>query len=573
MEEHMSVMKLASELFAHTSGKIVSEIGGFSVGMTPIAVTPEMKSDARTDAQKGQRVKMSTAVLLFDIIFKHKKSLAVYVNHDTNWLYGELDGVSFFIDENGKMETSATFVHHRHKAIPYVLYAMLLGPAPVQIEMFEAFAGVTNGNILKMAKGTPKDLETMAFRFCDSFYYGYAVDHKEVEVDEGTLDAASCQRILDGCAMEWSPLYLPTADAGFKTKAEDYLARSPYDHSLPIEGREKEGAAGADPIETFRQEVDDGKYTVDFPWTEEQKALVTSKSYLDTFEITEDFVEIVKAVSYTAKKILERKASGVPFEDTMKYADLMFNGMLLGKPGTGKSSFMYALSAVTGMPVYTIVFSKHTDEDIAEGATKIVDGHPQYVETDIPKFADKGGIFIFEEPNLADPSVTMGAFGQFLEQPYFVLKNGYEKTYRSPLSFVFACENTGIEGTNPNDPAFSNRFGAKWKLMDPSEEDFKEILLKKTGQSKKAVNWVYDAYKAAVNWLKDPQVGEEEVVNNLSIRTCVQTIKNMVYGQNPRRAVRNSIGNAISEASLELGDQFETEVIQNLKNPSFIIKD
>lgn len=570
------VMKLASELFAHTSGKITSEIGGFSVGMTPVAETPAMKSDARsTDTQKRQKVKISTAVLLFDIIFKHPKSLAVYVNRVTKMLYGELDGVSFFIDGDGKMETTATFVHHRHKAIPYVLYAMLLGPTLVQMEMCKAFAGVINGNILEMAKGKgfQEDLETMAFRFCDSFYYGYVVNHKEVEVDEGSLDAASCQRILDGSEMEWSPLYLPTADAGLKTKVEDYLARSPYDHGLPIEGKEKEGATGADPIEVFRQEVKDGKYNVDFPWTEEQKTLVTSKSYLDTFEITEDFVEIVKAVSYTAKKILERKASGVPFEDTMKYADLMFNGMLLGKPGTGKSSFMYALSAVTGMPVYTIVFSKHTDEDIAEGATKIVDGHPQYVETDIPKFADKGGIFIFEEPNLADPSVTMGAFGQFLEQPYFVLKNGYEKTYRSPLSFVFACENTGIEGTNPNDPAFSNRFGAKWKLMDPSEEDFKEILLKKTGQSKKTINWVYDAYKAAVNWLKDPQVGEEEVVNNLSIRTCVQAIKNMVYGQNPRRAVRNSIGNAISEASLELGDQFETEVIQNLKNPSFIIKD
>ena len=570
------VMKLASELFAHTSGKITSEIGSFSVGMTPVAETPAMKSDARsTDTQKRQKVKISTAVLLFDIIFKHPKSLAVYVNRVTKMLYGELDGVSFFIDGDGKMETTATFVHHRHKAIPYVLYAMLLGPTPVQMEMCKAFAGVINGNILEMAKGKgfQEDLETTAFRFCDSFYYGYVVNHKEVEVDEGSLDAASCQRILDGSEMEWSPLYLPTADAGLKIKAEDYLARSPYDHGLPIEGKEKEGITGADPIEVFRQEVKDGKYNVDFPWTEEQKTLVTSKSYLDTFEITEDFVEIVKAVSYTAKKILERKASGVPFEDTMKYADLMFNGMLLGKPGTGKSSFMYALSAVTGMPVYTIVFSKHTDEDIAEGATKIVDGHPQYVATDIPKFADKGGIFIFEEPNLADPSVTMGAFGQFLEQPYFVLKNGYEKTYRSPLSFVFACENTGIEGTNPNDPAFSNRFGAKWKLMDPSEEDFKEILLKKTGQSKKTINWVYDAYKAAVNWLKDPQVGEEEVVNNLSIRTCVQAIKNMVYGQNPRRAVRNSIGNAISEASLELGDQFETEVIQNLKNPSFIIKD
>lgn len=321
----------------------------------------------------------------------------------------------------------------------------------------------------------------------------------------------------------------------------------------------------------FRIDCINGKYRIDYQWSDKQRAHIISADYLKNFEMTDSFMEMVNSAYITARDIIKRHTEKrIPYTDPLGYSDLMYNRMLIGKPGTGKSSNVYALSAALGMPVYTVAFSKYTDESVAEGRTKIVNGHPTYIATDIPEFWDKGGIINCEEMNLADPAVTMGVFGQAFEQPFVIEKNGYEKIYRNPFTFVFCCENTGIEGTRPNSPALSNRFPVKWVIGDPGEDVFKSILKKKTGVDDCLIEWVYEAYEKTTNWLKSPKVGEEDKANLLSLRTCIGTVDSIVrFGMDPIRAVDNTIVSAVAEADLALAEQLKSEVICDLRDPEF----
>ena len=245
------------------------------------------------------------------------------------------------------------------------------------------------------------------------------------------------------------------------------------------------------------------------------------------------------------------------------------NIMLLGKPGTGKTTLAYALSAATGMPVCTTAWNKHSDEDEEEGKTKIVDGKPTFVETDALLFHQYGGIDVNEEINLADPSVTMGCLGQKTEFPFIVKKNGYETIVRHPLNVVIATMNVGTNGSNPLNQALANRFKTPYILDDPTRETFINILEKASGKAREICEWVYQAYEATVDYLKSPDVNEDEICQNLSIRTCLGAIDNMEEGQTPIRALINSIVGAVAVVDLEVARNLQHEKIECLPNPEF----
>ena len=131
--------------------------------------------------------------------------------------------------------------------------------------------------------------------------------------------------------------------------------------------------------------------------------------------------------------------------------------------------------------------------------------------------------------------------------------------------------NVGTNGSNPLNQALANRFNTPYILDDPTRDTFISILIKASKKSKEVCSWVYDAYAAAVDYLKSPAVNEDEIVNNLSIRTCLGAIENMEEGQSPTRALINSIVGAVAVVDLEVARNLQRETIECLKTPTFEI--
>lgn len=515
-------INLARELYAHKNLKAVN--GTFTIGDVAVAGDPLCESSARA-FRRGRKgpAKISTAALLYDVMRGGR--IGIYASKDSydKVSYVVLDGVGYLF-KDGEVKCTGKPVHHSTLAIPFVA-------------RYIASNGAFKAAFIKVCEGITAvsvELQPM-FQFCDYFYYGYAVANKEVEMDE-TLSEEEVKALFRNDIFERVSFGKPDLDGCFapskfesasKTTAKEEKKTSPSTISL-IERAKK------------------GEFIIPHSW-DDQKDSVIPLSFLDSFIPFPEWEEALVAIT----KAVEKKAP--------------INGEFFGKPGTGKTVAMMALSAATGLPYYPVIFSKHTEEDVLEGKTRIVDGHPTFVETDIPKYWDKGGLFDLEEINAADPGVLV-AFNMALEAPGIVERNGYEKVYRSPLSFVFACMNTGIVGTSPLPPALSNRFARKWRIKDPSEGIFLGILKKKTEAEESVIRWVYEAYTKVYNWLTSPEVGEDDLINLLSIRSCIGAIENIRDGQSPKRAVVNAIVNPIAETDLTLGDQLESEVIDDLRD-------
>ena len=245
------------------------------------------------------------------------------------------------------------------------------------------------------------------------------------------------------------------------------------------------------------------------------------------------------------------------------------NISLVGKPGTGKTVMAYAISAATGMPVYSVNLSHNTDEDEFQGQTKIVDGKAQFVETDFLNAYTNGGIIILEEVNLANPAVIMGALGQAVEFPFILKRNGYETVRRHPLCIIITTMNIGTAGSKIPSQAFMNRFKQTYTLNDPTASDFVKILCT-SGAEKAKCQWVYDAYEKIVAYLNSDEINEEDIAMTLSLRTCFGALENMEEGDSPLDAIKHSIIGKIAESDLALARDCETEVLKkSVPKPMF----
>lgn len=393
-------------------------------------------------------------------------------------------------------------------------------------------------NIIPVAgKSAAKEL---VYFFCDSYFY-YA-KQKEVEVDDELMVETVNAAYRRGQFADSFITKLFSLDQATITKEE----------TKDYKGEDTPSVALTPSM--FLEECRNGNYTIDYEWAEDQHQYMYGKNILDSFVPTMTFVRIVQKIKFRTDRILQRMKEGA--DNVTALGQDYINLTLTGKPGTGKTAMIYAISAATGLPVYTTAGSHNTDEDEFEGKTKMVDGRPSAVPTDALKCFEKGGIFLIEEANLPQAAVIMGALGQAVEFPFILKKNGYETIRRHPLCIFVTTMNVGTVGAKAMSQPFANRFKQSYVLNDPDPKVFIDILKSRTGEPEKLCKWVYKAYESVLKCMdkNDALADVESIKLALSMRSCIGALENIQEGEHPKDAVRDSIIGKIAEQDLEMSE-------------------
>lgn len=407
-----------------------------------------------------------------------------------------------------------------------------------------------DGRVAKLAEKLINDFqvgfcqEEEVLQFCDAFYYEY-VKASRIKTMTHTNDL-NLEEILqlasreEGSAISIFPLPDFVVEKQESQREQKEQERTSYlngEHFLPIQ------------------------------WDDEQKLKIPDTSFLEDFIPVPTFYDLLLKFKYRQNKIIERIQQGISGVDAIKKDYI--NLTIAGKPGTGKTTVAYALGAALHMPVYTVACSKHTEEDEFQGKTKVVKGKLDFMTTDFLEAYQNGGIIVLEELNLSDPAVTMGALGQAIEFPFILKKDGYETVRRHPNCIIISTMNIGTFGSKQMSQALSSRHKQTFLMDDPKKEDFIRIL-ETSGGSKAICEWAYTVYSKIINFLSSPDVNEEDVCMNVTLRACLGMLENIEEGMDPHRALQSSLIGKIAECDMELAKRVETTVLMALpKCPQF----
>ncbi len=435
--------------------------------------------------------------------------------------------------------------------IPIVAYALSEACSTKETEeLKEIFQRVVNDY---NTKGSVELKDVL--QFCDSFYYGFAVNNENVGFYEDDCSMELFRSTYESKRMDFDPIF-DNVEGKSALKALEGLTLRPT---------KKDKKTKAKATSTIFEDCMNGSHAIPYEWSEDQALKIPDINSLNDFIATPHFYSLLNKIETRTEKILERMDNDKTGVEAIG-RDYV-NSFIIGKPGTGKTTMAYALGAALRMPVYTVAITKNTEEDTFQGMTKVVDGGFKFVSTDFLDAYTHGGIIILEEVNLADPSVIMGALGQAVEAPFILMKDGYQAVRRHPMCIIIGTMNIGTYGAKGVSQAFSSRFKQTYILDDPKAEDFISIL-EKQGHSTKKCKWVYDAYTKINNYLKSPEISREEICLNVTLRGCLGALDNMEEGDTPQQAIYNTLVGKVAEVDLELAEDINKNIVRSLPNLS-----
>ena len=514
----------------------VSTSSGDEVFLNMTSEPGEYNSSARPKGKERERAKISRIARMYDKLIVDKSIYLANINNgesgyaeyrrdDGVFCAGVYDGTRLrWLNGNKPDGWSASLAP---------IFAYVVGKKSHTYKLHEEIRTLLEIN---PAKTVPAD---KMFMVCDAFYYEYAAVKKSNGEDDIDDTDSLTQNEIDQINRVRSAESL--YEEGMPSK---------YINVIPsVESADEE-------FDDYLEKIKNGEMIIGYQWSDQQQEKIPDMSFLDRFVPTSEYVDLCDMVYGNMNEAVEEIAEGLPTDQIVRTHYV--NSILLGKPGTGKTSIAYALGAAFQMPVYTVVNSKNTEEDNYEGKNKVINGEITFCSTPFLEAFKNGGIVVLEEFNLTAPDVIMGALGQAVEAPFILYEDGYNAVKRHPLCVILATMNVGTSGSKEPSEAFTSRFPEVYVLNDPKESDFIRILMSAGNEETDCKN-VYDVYSQVQMHLEDK--GCDDIAMSLTMRHCFAALKAIKRGIPLKKAVKKTIINAIGIKDLELArDVYDTVI-------------
>lgn len=466
-------------------------------------------------------------------------------------VYAEIDGHPWLIEGEAPLSVYTTFTT---EAPTHILMMVLLAISTGAVEGFEETKAVFDNVAMAYSADRVVQDDLLAY-LCDAFYEDAKATFGGPDYDLQMLDYDSTKK--------------SEVEQGFRSHFLKHASSSPIIPEISknisssftlvtLPDVIEEGIAGTEAEEWF-QKCKDGMFEIGYDWSEEQLRRVRPTSFLERFIPNEAHKVITTLADYSLNNVVDRMNMGK--EGIEAIGDDYLNLILVGKPGTGKTTCAEALSATLGLPIYTVPITKNTEEDEMQGKTKVVKGALAFKSTPFLEAFEHGGIVVLEEFNLADPAMMQGALGQAIEYPFVLYKDGYEEVHRHPLCVVISTMNTATQGAREPNEALTSRSPISIIMDDPKEDEFVGILCAK-GYSKKNSKAVYKAYNIILNYLKD-EAGSEEMALSITLRHCIGALRLLKAGFDFNSAIRMTMIGAIAIRDVALADEVFKSCIES----------
>ena len=300
--------------------------------------------------------------------------------------------------------------------------------------IFDAIMQTVAQTKLSAASSNPVNFADLCYQFCDAIAY--------------YLRENPCQyEIYATDAFLQMPLMIPGIQPPkeFQTETQNDRNRRTREKRASEIPEKAAPAAATEDVNVMRP-YREGQHIIPHRWNEKQRARIVPPEFLDNFVPIPEFFRLMQKLDFRLKqRTLPLLEMGMT--DPVYTRGNTVNVLLYGNPGTGKTVLAHALSAATGLPLYETKFDKYTESDEIEGKNKIVEGKLAFAETDFLEGYENGGIILMEEINCADQNMLTGTLNNAIEYPSFIMKNGYQKIERNPMTVIIATMNVGTEGT------------------------------------------------------------------------------------------------------------------------------
>lgn len=413
---------------------------------------------------------------------------------------------------------------------------------------------------LSAAPSNPVNLADLCYQFCDAVTYYLKENPCQYEIyATDTFLQMPLMAVKTGNAIPIPGMQPPKE---FQTETQNDRNRRTREKRMN-ETPEKAAPAATTEDTNAMRPYREGQHIIPYHWNEKQRARIVSPEFLDNFVPIPEFFRLMQKLDFRLKqRTLPLLEMGMT--DPVYTRGNAVNVLLYGNPGTGKTVLAHALSAATGLPLYETKFDKYTESDEIEGKNKIVEGKLAFAETDFLEGYESGGIILMEEINCADQNMLTGTLNNAIEYPSFIMKNGYQKIERNPMTVIIATMNVGTEGTMWLNQAFASRFKQKYRISDPTPEDFIRFLTS-YGYAEYNAKYIYEAYTKIRNSLLESRSTSEYVLN-LSTRACLGALENMEEGDDPKTAITDTLIGAIGIVDPKTAESLEKNVVANLPN-------
>lgn len=525
----MSILKLNSALYAgQAEVPLLKKIPDNSVTMVgqkgPLQIG--LCANHPSNSPAPHNAKVSTAAFFLDAVENGRISCAAGEEN----VYGELrlNGQLYRFYCDGRFIRQEVQLPESYQCVPVILHTVI--HQPDLGAYFDAF------------KSDPSLERTL--RFCDSFWYDYAMGHDSLEV-KMDLDTHQIQ-----AAYQFGKLNTSIEIGNSICELFDGLTQRV----------EKQAVKSGEIIfADFMKEP----HKVEYEWEDSQKSRIRSEESLEDFVPTKSFYKIMKKIDFRVRQnMVDNLSLGITDIESIKQDYV--NILLWGDPGTGKTTLANAVSAVTGMPLYVATINEDSEDDEFEGKNKIVNGSISFVETAFLEAFQKGGIILLEEINLARANVFTSVINQAVEYPFLLKRNGYDQIVRNPLTVIIATMNLDTEGTSAVNSSSSQRFLSKYEITEPTEDEFKNVLVKK-GFLEKDVRYVYHVYSKVRSELKSSET-KRRYLKELSIRQCLGALMSMQEGIDAKEALTDSIYGSLAVKNKKIADSIKASCLENMVN-------